>query len=381
MSSDSTEPAASASTEPAASDATVPAWWIYRGTGRPLDGELRLPDPPPWRSFTGIPPDDGADQISADFGDAQEASSARRLGRHRQAMAYRADDKEVNLVNLALYLRRPLLVTGQPGVGKSTLIYSVAYELNLGPVLHWPITSRSTLLDGLYQYDAVGRLQEVSLQREAARASGSEPAGPAGPDGSKAPVDIGTYVRLGPLGTALLPRQKPRALLIDEIDKSDIDLPNDLLNLFEEGEFVIPELARLKQEEVVVKTADLGGTAKLRAGRVRCRDFPFVVLTSNNERDFPRAFLRRCIRLEIAPPDEDKLARMVAAHLKPTVPEQAEVRERLIAEFLRKQRQDGAVLANDQLLNALQMAAAGLWDDADGRKLIDAHVLRPLDQA
>ena len=361
-----------------APDSVPPAWWIYRGTGQSLDGELRLPDPPPWRSFTGAPLDDEADQISAQSGEAQEASSARRLGRHRQAMTYRADDQEVNLVNLALYLRRPLLITGQPGVGKSTLAYSVAHELKLGPVLRWPITSRSTLLDGLYQYDAVGRLQEVSLQREAARAPGARSGRRAQP---RAPIDIGAYVRLGPLGTALLPRRRPRALLIDEIDKSDIDLPNDLLNLFEEGEFVIPELARLKQPEVVVKTADLDGTAKLRGGRVRCHDFPFVVLTSNNERDFPRAFLRRCIRLEITPPSRVKLARMVAAHLEPAAPEEAKMREDLIAEFLRKQQEDGAILANDQLLNALQMAAAGLWGDADGRRLIGAHILRPLDES
>jgi MoxR-like ATPase len=368
------------SSDSAPLDVTPPAWWIYRGTGRPLDGELRLPDPPPWRSFTGTLPDDDdeADLISAESGVAQAASSARRLGRHRQAMTYRADDQEVNLVNLALYLRRPLLVTGQPGVGKSTLVYSVAYELKLGPVLRWPITSRSTLLDGLYQYDAVGRLQEVSLQREAARAPDPEPAGPTEP---KAPVDIGAYVRLGPLGTALLPRRKPRAVLIDEIDKSDIDLPNDLLNLFEEGEFVIPELARLRQTEVEVKTADFGGTAKLLGGRVRCHDFPFVVLTSNNERDFPQPFLRRCIRLEIAPPGKAKLARMVAAHLEPTTEKEAKMREELIADFLKKQQEDGAVLANDQLLNALQMAAAGLWSDDDGRRLIDAHILRPLDQS
>src|SRR5262249_20206891 len=151
--------------------------------------------------------------------------------------AYQAAEEEINLVNLALHLRRPLLVTGQPGVGKSTLAFSVAYELGLGPVLRWPITSRSTLLDALYRYDAVGRLQEVSLQREAARPSrrtqddatmpaGNDATAPSA-DGADALLGIGKYVRLGPLGTALLPRHRPRVLLIDEFDKSDIDLPND----------------------------------------------------------------------------------------------------------------------------------------------------------
>lgn len=354
----------------------IPPWWIYRGTtgkngrepGRPL------PDPPPWRAFTGQP--DGAYyEIPDDHAGDTDASHARRLGRQRrQAVTYRADDKEINLVNLALHLRRPLLVMGQPGVGKSTLAYSVAYELHLGPVLRWPITSRSSLLEGLYQYDAVGRLQEVSLQREGNR-------GYAARGATAAPVEIGNYLRLGPLGTALLPTRRPRALLIDEIDKSDVDLPNDLLNVFEEGEFTIPELARLTQQDVPVKTADPGGSATIRGGRVRCADFPIVVLTSNNERDFPHAFLRRCIRLEIPPPDENKLARMVAAHLAPpATDEQAAEREELIAEFIRKQQSEGAVLANDQLLNALMMAAAGLWGTSEGRQLINEDLLRPLDQ-
>ena len=360
------------SSGPGASDPEMPAWWIYRGTAQPIDGELSLPAPPPWRSFTGAAPDDGSGELPREPGDEASPSSSRRLGHYRQAVAYRADDEEINLVNLALHLRRPLLVTGQPGVGKSTLAYSVAYELNLGPVLRWTITSRSTLTDGLYQYDAVGRLQEVSLQREAARAVSQ---------GAGAPTEIGAYVTLGPLGTALLPRRKPRVLLVDEIDKSDIDLPNDLLDIFEEGEFTIPELARLKEQRVTIKTADVGGMATLAGGRVRCADFPVVILTSNNERDFPRAFLRRCIRLEIPPPTEAKLARMVAAHLQPAAtPEEDVKRQQLIAEFIHKQNSQAAVLANDQLLNALIMAAAGLWDTDQGRQLIDAHLLRPLDQ-
>ena len=349
---------------------TSPDWWIYRGTGHPSRAEI--PDPPPWRSFTGRV----ADEVARPSVDSEslDAVGSRRLGRYRQATAYQADDTEINLVNLALHLRRPLLVTGQPGVGKSTLAYSVAYELGLGPVLRWPITSRSTLLDGLYHYDAIGRLQEVSLRREAA--AGGLP----GEDGAAPLPDIGTYVRLGPLGTALLPQRRPRVLLIDEIDKSDIDLPNDLLNIFEEGEFIIPELARLKQEKIKVTTADPGGTAVLDGGRVRCAEFPFVVLTSNAERDLPKAFLRRCIRLEIPPPSRTKLARMVAAHLEPEGPPAESVREQLIAEFLRKQTQEAAVLANDQLLNALMMATAGLWDDGGGRALIEEHLLRSLDE-
>jgi MoxR-like ATPase len=354
-------------------DGQFPAWWIYRGTGQPPGRPHDLPPPPPWRSFAGEPPQDAPDQTHIQGGEALDARSARRLGRYRQAMAYQADDKEINLVNMALHLRRPLLVTGQPGVGKSTLAYSVAYELGLGPVLRWPITSRSTLLDGLYQYDAVGRLQEVSLQREAVNTTPSR-------EDDSAPLGIGAYLRLGPLGTALLPRRWPRVLLIDEIDKSDIDLPNDLLNIFEEGEFIIPELARLKQQEVTVMTADDGVSITLESGRVRCAEFPFVVLTSNEEREFPKPFLRRCVRLEITPPSEAKLARMVAAHLDPANPEITAARRALITEFIRRQQQEGAVLANDQLLNALLMAAAGLWGDDDGRALIDAHILRRLDE-
>jgi hypothetical protein len=136
--------------------------------------------------------------------------------------------------NAALYLRRPLLLTGSPGAGKSTLAHAVAYELGLGRVLHWPIVSRSTLQDGLYRYDAIARLQDNQI----AAHSGTAP-----------PGGIGSYIRLGPLGTALLPTAKPRVLLIDELDKSDIDLPNDLLNVMEEGEYGIPELERLAERE------------------------------------------------------------------------------------------------------------------------------------
>ena len=107
-------------------------WKIYHG-----DGEVRgvtFPPAPPWRNL------DRADD-------------------HR-AMTYRPTEREVDMVNAALHLRRPLLVEGTPGSGKSSLVYKVALELGLGPVLHWPINSRSALRNGLYRYDAVGRMSD-----------------------------------------------------------------------------------------------------------------------------------------------------------------------------------------------------------------------------
>ncbi|MFJ4095903.1 AAA family ATPase [Kitasatospora sp. NPDC089913] len=363
-------------------------WWIYRGTGVPHDGIAGLPPAPPWRAF-GAPDADPSLLPGPPPEDSAAASTARRLGRIRQAAAYQADEQEVRLVNLALHLRRPLLITGKPGVGKSTLAYAVAHELRLGPVLRWSISSRTSLRDGLYSYDAIGRLHEAGLSRERDRRDdpgyelqhdpriGRQEA--AEPDERRSPA-IGRFLRLGPLGTALLPWRTPRVLLIDEIDKSDIDLPNDLLNVFEEGEFEIPELLRLGPGPQEVGTADHGRTAVVRGGVVRCAQFPLVVLTSNGERDFPSALLRRCVRLEIRAPDEQRLAAMVAAHLGEEAAAAAETTD-LIAEFLRRQRQDGAELANDQLLNALLMAGRVLRADQQGREAVRDVLLRPLNES
>src|ERR1700690_3486872 len=193
---------------------TVPDWLIYTGTGEQHDGISRLPEPPPWRDFIGSPvlPKPGGD-----------------CGNIHDAQSYLPTPSAVEQVNAALYLRRPLLVTGAPGTGKSTFAYAVAHELRLGPVLHWPITSRVTLRDGLYQYDPLTRLYAASKQ-DMGNAGSYE--------------DIGRFIRLGPLGTALLPYSQPRVLLIDEIDKSDIDLANDLLTVFEKGEYEVIELVR-----------------------------------------------------------------------------------------------------------------------------------------
>lgn len=369
----------------------VPDWWVYRSASEPHDGINRLPGAPPWRSFAAdADPGDGADDDSFDPVDLLEpppppspAAERRRLGRHLQASLYQADREEIHLVNMALLLRRPLLVTGRPGVGKSTLAHSIARELRLGPVLRWSVTSRTTLQDGQYHYDAIGRLQDVGLRERLADqrqlAANAQPGHPQQELAEIRPPDIGRYLRLGPLGTALLPWRTPRVLLIDEIDKSDVDFPNDLLHVFEEGEFTVPELARLHEPTARVMTADDDGWAELRRGRIRCHEFPVVILTSNEEREFPPAFLRRCIRLEIRQPDRAKLARLLAAHLPLPAAPSAAVRDALITEFLRKQDEDGAELANDQLLNAVKVAQK-IWDDPEERNLIVDHLLRPLNE-
>jgi MoxR-like ATPase len=333
-------------------------WLIYRGTGEPHGGAASLPPPPPWRSFDGGPP-------LTVRGDADGAVRG-KLGDLRIASSYRADPEALELVNAALYLRRPLLVTGKPGTGKSSLAYSVAYELGLGPVLHWPITSRSTLQEGLYSYDAIGRLQDVNRDSR----------GPASAERDST-ASIGDYVRLGPLGTALLPFELPRVLLIDEIDKSDVDLPNDLLNLFEYPSYTVRELARVADriQRVDVLIEDPGERVTLHGGQVLCRAFPFVVMTSNGEREFPPAFLRRCLRLDIPAPSPAQLAGIVESHLGPDM---AAASQDLLDQFVTR-RQIGD-LAADQLLNAIYLTSYAAREQGADRTRLAQLLMRHLDR-
>ena len=295
-------------------------WRIFDGSLEPNDRIVNLSPAPPWRP---------AGHRTAKAGDGDTTD---------RATTFRADPATIDLVNAALHLRRPLLITGKPGTGKSSLIYAVAHELKLGRVLRWSVTSRSTLLQGLYNYDAIGRFHAKEME-------GGTP-------------DIGDFLSLGPLGTALLPSERPRALLIDEIDKSDIDLPNDLLNIFEEGEYYIPELQRLKQPSTVEVTTADGNKASITGGHVRCHEFPVVVLTSNGEREFPPPFLRRCLRLEMPEPTPERIASIVRAHLGSEALERAEP---IVQEFLA--RRSTSTLATDQLLNAVFLVTA---TDAEG---------------
>jgi MoxR-like ATPase len=263
-------------------------------------------------------------------------------------------DTDQDIVNTALHLHRPLLVTGRPGTGKSSLARAIAHQLCLGDVLHWPINSRSTLAEGLYRYDAVGRLRDASL------AGRHDPGTVVAPSGATEP-DIGDYLRLGPLGTALLPDRLPRVLLIDELDKGDVDLPNDLLTVFEEGTYEIPELARLRSPTAQVRvTGPDDERVVVRDGRVTCRTFPVVVITSNGERDFPPAFLRRCVRLDLRQPDAEQLRSIVGMHLGTEAAARAEA---LIEEFLRLRDSEAHDLATDQLLNAVHLRVSGAVTD------------------
>jgi MoxR-like ATPase len=298
------------------------------------------------------------------------------------------------MVNAALLLHRPLLVTGRPGVGKSSLIYSVAYQLDLGPVLEWPVTSRTMLQHGLYSYDAIGRLQEAALLKtrlEVAQLRGDTPK----PDASAAPAPsrdeieharvppIGRFIQLGALGTALLGSStgRPRALLIDEFDKADIDLPNDLLHVFEEGRFRIPELGRRTHEErsepAIVSDAD-GADVTLSGSSVECRQFPFVVITSNAEREFPSAFLRRCLRLDLDEPNEEDLKAILRARLN-TDTLAAEIEQLARTFVLRRDGLSGAppeALSTDQLINAAFVVLQG--GELDRRPELRDAILRAL---
>ena len=194
------------------------------------------------------------------------------------------DDLKV-AVNAAVTLRRPLLVKGEPGTGKTVLAYEIAKAVG-APLIEWNVKSTTKAQQGLYEYDAVARLRDGQL-------------------GDERVHDIGNYIRRGKLWEAFTAPQLP-VLLIDEIDKADIEFPNDLLQELDRMEFYVYETN--ETIKAVVR--------------------PIVIITSNNEKELPDAFLRRCFFHYIRFPDADTMNEIVEVHYPG-------IKQKLVAEALR----------------------------------------------
>jgi MoxR-like ATPase len=184
---------------------------------------------------------------------------------------YIATDDLMMAVNAALTLERPLLVKGEPGTGKTMLAIEIARAIGR-PLFEWHIKSTTKAMHGLYEYDAVSRLRDSQL-------------------GDTKVHDIRNYIVRGMLWNAFL-SETPAVLLIDEVDKADIEFPNDLLRELDRMEFYVYETQEL----------------------VKARHRPLVVITSNNEKELPDAFLRRCFFHYIRFPDAETMERIVRVH-------------------------------------------------------------------
>jgi MoxR-like ATPase len=188
-------------------------------------------------------------------------------------------------VNAAIALQRPLLVKGEPGTGKTVLAEEIARAMGT-PLLTWHVKSTTKAAQGLYEYDAVSRLRDSQL-------------------GDPRVSDIRNYIRKGKLWEAFESDHRP-VLLIDEIDKADIEFPNDLLLELDRMEFFVYETGET----------------------IKARQRPILIITSNNEKELPDAFLRRCFFHYIRFPDEETMRQIIAVHFP-------EIKSRLIAEALR----------------------------------------------
>ncbi|MFG1224895.1 MoxR family ATPase [Xanthobacter autotrophicus DSM 597] len=199
--------------------------------------------------------------------------------------SYVATDDLKVAVNAALVLERPLLIKGEPGTGKTVLAQEVAAALG-APLIEWHVKSTTKAQQGLYEYDAVARLRDSQL-------------------GDPKVHDIANYIRKGKLWTAFSSDQRP-VLLIDEVDKADIEFPNDLLQELDRMEFHVYETGE----------------------QVKAAQRPLVIITSNNEKELPDAFLRRCFFHYIRFPDPETMRAIVEVHFPG-------IKQRLVGEALR----------------------------------------------
>lgn len=200
---------------------------------------------------------------------------------------YIADKELIQAVNLAIYLRRPLLLEGEAGCGKTRLAAAVAYELGL-PFYRWDVRSTSKAEEGLYKYDAILRLHDVQTQKVNSRLKLK-----------RDPSDPTCYRQFGALGRAFCLKDCPAIVLIDEIDKADLDFPNDLLAVLDEPwAFEIPE------------TGEIGDN------KIKATHEPIIIITSNKEKgNLPAPFLRRCVYYFIKfPGDSEQLRKIVDVH-------------------------------------------------------------------
>lgn len=248
---------------------------------------------------------------------------------------YFPSEELIEAVNLAITLQRPLLLQGEPGCGKTKLAQAVAYELGL-PYLCWTIKSTSRAQDGLYTYNNLARLRDSQLLALGQITD---------PQEIQRITDPKTYREWGKIGKAFRwDEDKPTVLLIDEIDKADIDFPNDLLLELDEKRFPIPET----KEEVIAKPP------------------PIIFITSNQERDLPDAFLRRCLFHYIQFPNTEQLIQIIIARFfgvpqdESTIPDPDENQliQEVVAKFkeLRKfldeeKRQTGKNISTSELID------------------------------
>jgi MoxR-like ATPase len=250
---------------------------------------------------------------------------------------YLPNPELVEAVNLAIYLERPLLLKGEPGCGKTQLASAVAYELSLD-LKAWYVKSTSRARDGLYSYDAVGRLRDAQLAASNRLT----------PEQIQRIDDPTAYVRLGPLGQAFQ-QENPTVVLIDEIDKADIDFPNDLLLELDERRFIVEET----DQEVEAKAA------------------PIVIITSNDEKDLPDAFLRRCLFHYVEFPSSETLVQIINALFPTTSKElvtQAITRFLQLREEMRKDKGEaGKKVSTSELIDWFRVLRRYPQDEVLGK--------------